>query len=393
MYLERKWQTYWAAHDIPRDVQATLGTGGKPKRRFIQNLHTPDKDIATARAKLLEGKWRLMIERARKGGLDIEAQADFYRHALKDAPPAMREALIGEVTDQAMRIAHEQDGVPYDYVAPGEDAESRPGYKEGLKLIGMATGELVKLGEKTAEYFATLTGKIEPKSIGMVRNTLNTFCADPAFAYIGDVTPKAVQQWASRQTMAPKTVRRWLSELRGYWRYLQSLEEAPAGAGPFDKLTLPKKTSGGKEEKRQPFAPADVLKLLAEARKQKDAPLADLIELGMWSGARIEELSSLRVEHVNIKAKYFEVAFAKTEAGQRQIPIHSKLAPTMKRLVSASKDGFVLSGLAANTPARGATPRGRSMTVFAWTAWTAGPRSILYGSFEAFLVPSRSRLP
>jgi hypothetical protein len=38
----------------------------------------------------------------------------------------------------------------------------------------------------------------------------------------------------------------------------------------------------------------------------------------------------------------------KTDAATRIIPIHSKLLPLIKRLVKASTNGFVLSGLTAN---------------------------------------------
>ncbi len=40
--------------------------------------------------------------------------------------------------------------------------------------------------------------------------------------------------------------------------------------------------------------------------------------------------------------------YAKTVAGVRTIPIHRKLAKTIKRLLKDSKDGYVLSGLKPN---------------------------------------------
>src|SRR5262249_3439903 len=49
-----------------------------------------------------------------------------------------------------------------------------------------------------------------------------------------------------------------------------------------------------------------------------------------------------------VKADHFDVEDAKTAAGWRSVPIHSSLKATIKRLVKASKDGFVLSGLTAN---------------------------------------------
>lgn len=63
----------------------------------------------------------------------------------------------------------------------------------------------------------------------------------------------------------------------------------------------------------------------------------------MWTGARIESLCALKV--VDVKGDYFSIADDKTEAGTRDVPIHSRLMPTIKRLCRESKDGYVLSGL------------------------------------------------
>ncbi|MGH6983159.1 MAG: tyrosine-type recombinase/integrase, partial [Stellaceae bacterium] len=216
--------------------------------------------------------------------------------------------------------------------------------------IGLATGELIKLDEKMSEYLATLAGKIEEKTIDMARSTLHKFCSE--FTYGEDVTPKAVQQWIGRQAQAGKavpTIQRSLGDLRGYWRYLQSIEAMPDTANPFDKLTLPKRDRrSDKENERRPFTAADVSNILAETLKRKDVPLADLISLAMWTGARREELCALKVAKVNLSAGYIEIADAKTAAGWRQVPVHSKLAPTLKRLLKASNDGYVLSDLGSS---------------------------------------------
>jgi integrase len=75
---------------------------------------------------------------------------------------------------------------------------------------------------------------------------------------------------------------------------------------------------------------------------------AELIELGMYAGARMEELCALRVDKVHGSKGYIEIEDAKTAAGWRQVPIHSKLKATVERLVSERKDGFVLASLTAD---------------------------------------------
>jgi integrase len=45
---------------------------------------------------------------------------------------------------------------------------------------------------------------------------------------------------------------------------------------------------------------------------------------------------------------YLQIEDAKTLAGWRQVPVHSKFKATLKRLLKDSRDGYVLSGLQAN---------------------------------------------
>jgi hypothetical protein len=80
-----------------------------------------------------------------------------------------------------------------------------------------------------------------------------------------------------------------------YWGYLQSIEVVPEDLLPFAKPSIPKGTKQAKGDERQPFKPEDVVKLHREALSREDHSLADLIELGMWTGARIEELCALKV--------------------------------------------------------------------------------------------------
>jgi integrase len=89
---------------------------------------------------------------------------------------------------------------------------------------------------------------------------------------------------------------RSLSELRGYWNYLRSTEGVPDEVFVFDKLTLPRAGKNGRADERSPFEPADVVRLLKVAREDRqDEALASLIELAMYTGARIEELCALPI--------------------------------------------------------------------------------------------------
>jgi integrase len=216
---------------------------------------------------------------------------------------------------------------------------------EADRFFKIATGALVPLDAHLDEYLATLSN--EKKSVDMRRSSIRKFAT--VFPYVSDVARREVQKWANKKMQDGAklaTVQRELSELRGYWRYLQSLSLVPEDALPFDRLSLPRAQKVERAGERKPFAPENVVKLLNAARANKDDQLSDLIELGMWTGARLEELCALKIDRVT--KDVLKIEDAKTSAGWREVPVHSKLKPAVKRLLRASKDGFLLSGLTLN---------------------------------------------
>jgi len=344
MYLERRRRRWYALHDIPADAQQAQGAKGKKKVRFVRSLDTEDRSTAERRAAILEARWRSDIEEARKGNSDhVERDAAFWRRAIRDAPEEPREfvnALDDELNQRIHRAARK---VGIDNHDP--EFEALPERQEANRLFAIATGALVRLDEHVDEYLATLSN--EPKTVDMKRSTIRKFCE--GFTYIDDFQRKDVQRWVNQQAQEgrkAKTIRRILSELRGYWTYLISIEAASENSLPFEKLTIPRQPTNGKADEREPFQPADVVKLHRAAIDKGDQSLANLIELGMWTGGRIEELCALRVAKVT--GDCIKIEDAKTPAGWREVPIHSRLCPTLTRLLSASTDGYVLSGLTEN---------------------------------------------
>jgi integrase len=205
----------------------------------------------------------------------------------------------------------------------------------------------VSFTEHLDEWLAT--SRATAKTRDMQRSDVKRFAAK--FPKVQDVTRPDVRRWITDlmngDGLAPKTVQRILSALRGYWRYLQSIGVAGEDDEPFTKLDVARRNKRtAPRSERQPFEPSEVVKLLDAAIERGDDQLADLIRLAMWTGCRIEELCSLKVKQVN--DDYLSVVNAKTDAGLRDVPIHRELAQTMARLVEESADGYVLSGLTVN---------------------------------------------
>lgn len=347
MYLQRRRRLWYALHDIPRNVQAAIG-----KPRFVKSLGTESKQEAQRRATVLEHQWRTEIELARRAKGD-QAVADWealqWRQAWRAAKTdEVREHLRDHIADLA-RDRADRAASKLGYVDEREAGyDDVSGVIEAERFADVALGNLVRTNEHLEDFLATLSGAVGEKTIDMRRTTIRRFSTK--FPSLADVVGKDVQQWADGLVAAGRaraTVQRALSDVRGYWDYLKRIEVVPQDRKPLDGLRIKKASAKFVAANKRPaFAPPDVVRLYRAAQAKCDQPLADLIWLAMWTGARIEELCALPVAKVGNGS--LSIEDAKTLAGWRNIPIHPRLAAEVERMVQESKDGHLLSGLSLN---------------------------------------------
>jgi hypothetical protein len=275
MYITTQNNMWWAYHDVPPSLREKMG-----KKRFRASLKTHDRGLAKVRAAILEARWLAEIEVARHGpsgiapgdGWMYAAQTARLAEPLEQSAERMRQALRqartpderDQITDLMIEEAHERAGEVWG------DPDVDPNDPTLNQFVGLATGKLVPLERHLEEYLKTLTGQNRPKSIDMKRNSIKELCKE--FKTVSDVKRRAVQAHVNKlaeKPLAPASIRRILSELRGYWGYLKSIQIVEDDNDPFVKLTLPSVPRGGRAGGRKPFTPAQVLELLAEARKRE----------------------------------------------------------------------------------------------------------------------------
>ena len=321
-YLQKRRRRWYAILEIPKALRPRFG-----RPRFVQSLETESRTVAERRVLPVVTAWKKQIARAR--GEPVDDDAAYWRRALRNAKTEEhRQSILMQIDYAAWDIGWTDD----------PDAQ---------RFAAIATGSLVAFTEHLDEWLST--SRTTARTQDRQRSDVKRFAAK--FAMVQDVTRAEVRRWITElmnwDGLAPKTVQRILSALRGYWRYLQSIGVAGEDHEPFSKLDVARQNKRTSPRAvRQPFEPGDVVKLLDAAMGRGDDQLADLIRLGMWTGCRIEELCALKVEQV--KDDHFSVGQAKTAAGWRDVPIHRELAQTMARLIEGSNDGYVLSGLTFN---------------------------------------------
>ena len=333
-YLMKQRQGWYAVLEIPKALRPKFG-----KTRFKQTLNTDSLNIAKMRVLPVIAEWKRLIELAKT----VDASSD---DKLLDAVRMVRweiqKANVEGLEPAELKMAHEE--VAHD-VAMG----SKNDYKGDHTLfdaVSIAHGDTLLLMEHIEEYLASKD--VAPKTKDMLRRDLKLF--SERFKYADHATTSKVRDWlnvtlGAEQNLSAGTRRRMLSAAKGFWDYLEQhkgLKLEP----PFHKVLRPrpkKKTKAMIEAQRKAFRVGDFHKLLSGCH---DDALTDLIALAAYTGCRIEELCSLKLD--NVSDDRLEIVDAKSEAGWRTIPIHHHIAQTVARLVATSSDGYLLSGLTFN---------------------------------------------
>ncbi|VVO59269.1 site-specific integrase [Pseudomonas fluorescens] len=159
-----------------------------------------------------------------------------------------------------------------------------------------------------------------------------------------------VSEWLDSLKVASKTKQQYLNAGNTFWKWAMKhdvrwREDFRGAVTPFENHDLPQLRGRGKvDAQRLAFEISDLSALHAGAHEKKLNTLADLILLGTYTGARIEELCQLRTEHVITPdgVQSFNIADSKTAAGIRVVPVHPALKPLVRRLMDDSKDGYLV---------------------------------------------------
>jgi integrase len=204
----------------------------------------------------------------------------------------------------------------------------------------------IRTKEYVEEYLESAAKTERPKTIDMKRKVLMEWCQK--FKVENDITNRKLISWVEDdlikgRSLSVATCHRVISTVKSYCNHLQKYHDLDTATA-FRSIAPTSRKSQSSGLKRKGFTPSDYQRLVAACAS--DTQLRQLIELAAYSGCRIEELCSLRTDHVH--TTHFDILDAKTAAGCRVVPLHSSLRPLVSKLKATSKDGYLLSGLSFN---------------------------------------------
>ena len=195
------------------------------------------------------------------------------------------------------------------------------GSADADKVFGYAVGNLHRIADEIPEYlsFKPLTEKTKDSKVHII----GTFTKATGAVYITDITRANLRVWiASQSHLARSTMGVYMAHLGDFWQHCAAKFdwERPT---PFKRLLPPASTKKTKTS----YTDEQLVQLVTAA----DPVLRSLILIGCHSGMRIEEICSLKPEH--IRNGVFTVLEGKTDAAARLVPIHDRIQPIVDRIV------------------------------------------------------------
>lgn len=395
--LELQGGTYHVRLDIPKDVRDSFGG----HRILSQSLKTGVHKEALDRRLPILATWKAQIKAAREGTPMPADWQDNFLTRLHDI-----DQLVTQSQMDAMRGVEGDTSEPADHELetfaklgpeiisiladihrireqqPRGDFRFMEDMGQFSKLLAKAklTGGHNVIPEQEAEINALIADPTSYKARSPITTArLKTFKAYRESHHVADKTIAqqesklldlskhlkesqspldfdAVTAWIDGKPLSSKTKQQYLLAGSMFWKWAskhdaQWRDAYKNHANPFEKHDLPQlKGKARKDAARKAFTIEELGTLHAAAKNQGLNTLADLILLGSYTGARIEELCQLRTENL-IKVDgvlSFDIIDSKTAAGIRVVPVHPALLDLVTRLESEAVEGYLVPSKSRN---------------------------------------------
>ena len=324
-FIQKRFNLYYARLRIPIELREHF-----KRREFFQSLGTSSITEAESKALIVVAGWKRQIAAARGSVGAIEKMA------------------------AEIRISHDPEDKPHpEFGMTGKDwvientADSFDDEDKEIRYRNIAMGRktpFVTFLDRFLEDW-DVAEKTKDMAASFIRSLNNQFHS------IETIRRPEVMQLVKADKRAVKTKAKNYGFARQYWSYLEDIGVVDGEVrNPFSELNFKAARKQKNTTVRQAFSQEEIESLHQAAVEKGDEQLADLIALGAYTGARIEELCAIKLEDITRPSgvQIITITDSKTDAGVRAVPVHPALKPLIKRLMSESDDEYLLSNLTSS---------------------------------------------
>lgn len=280
-YLQLIGFSWYVRVRVPPRLRAICGS------HIRRALHTRDLDHANVL------KWHHVKE----------IKAELVR--LRAADPKADEAARIRASLLEQRAAGDADAVETTIdcaVERAQQIEEAKGLPEAKAWFSLATAETPTLSELIEKWLADEPYKEQTKNqhraaLADVRKHMggdrlpSDVTDDVAISFVEDSLKKSGASY--------NTQRRKLNSLVAFWRWLAIRKYVRRGFNPWSGFKLSKYRTKKATPDKRPYSEAELLKLFAQAPKYEG--LGEVMVLGLYTGARLDELCSLHMRDIDLR--------------------------------------------------------------------------------------------
>jgi len=358
MHLDCRNGTYHATLKIPKELRETLG-----KTSFRKSLKTKDKIIAMGKAAPLLTQWKALIESARlpkeqKLQEELLAQRSKLRSLERQlSNQSLSEDEYNDLWEYKGSIETEiEESILGSYGVNYPEQLSTNDLRQSQETYRLATGKLIYFNEYLEDYLKD--APIDKKTKGMKRQQITEY--SKLYPMLPDSNHQNIRDYIKRASkdfdLSNSSIKRNLSSLSVYFEYLRSDMQIikDEAINPFKGHKLPEvNRKEANKKRRKEFTVADIRLLESELRQRSvsntaddlDKDIYDVFMVAIYTGARREELGQLKVNDYDAVNNTITINDAKTDAGNRIVPLHPKLSLLFSKLTSASGNDYLFKSL------------------------------------------------
>ena len=296
-YLRLRGRTWYVRVPVPKGLQGRVG-----KKEVVRSLQTRSK------AEALRLRWPMIADIMRS--LDLEERLPDTEKALEYA------RRLQEPMDP-----DDREGVELAIYESAESIEEEGGFPIAKRWFDAAMGKGVPVSYALARYLEEQSGELTEQTASQYESDINQYISNSGDHIMGQVNRRMAGSYVSEVLAAPsikgKTLNRKVSALSSLWRWAR--RRGLADDNPWSEQG--RSNAFIEREQREnpvrPFSPEELRKLVAPG--PEDRVLRDLIWIGIFTGARIEEVCRLRPD--DIRGGWFHIRDGKTKAADRWLPI------------------------------------------------------------------------
>lgn len=322
-HLQKLGHSWYVRVKVPRKLQALLKNTHVRKALGTRDLDRAN-ELKWSFVKAIKADFaRLLKAPVTVGKSDPHAEeARKYREALIDARAEGEDVQVEVMEDFAVEFAQELER------KTGDEKRAKEWYD-------LATAKTPLLSELLDKWLAGENYKAATKA--QHRKAL----ADVATFLGGDKLPihvthktatEFVEDWLRRSGQSYNTQRRKINSLVAFWKWMGRRGYVERGSNPWSDFRLSKVRTPKKTPDKRPYKDEELLRLFGAPPAYEG--LADVMVLGLYTGARLDELCSLRMRDVERRggAYWLTLRTAKGKTPTRTIAVtHSAPSEVLAR--------------------------------------------------------------